>query len=216
MDIPLIYKLKRSIHKEIGKAQDLIVKEIYSIFDYAVLHGGTGIWRCYKGNRFSEDIDVYIKKDVRKINLLFSNLERKGFVIKKKKITENALFSVLELNKAVVRFEATFNISEYILKEYETMDGNLITVYALTPEVYIKEKVDAYLKRRKVRDLYDIFFLLRFVKNRVEIENKIRELISNFKLPDDENNLKILIFEGIVPNSNKMIEYIKAYLNKNG
>ena len=28
-----------------------------------VLHGGTAIWRCYAGNRFSDDLDLYVKSD---------------------------------------------------------------------------------------------------------------------------------------------------------
>ena len=72
--IPLILKLKKSSQKEIAKAQDLIVEEIYKIFDKAIIHGGTSIWRCYNGNRFSEDIDMYIPKEISKINDLFENL----------------------------------------------------------------------------------------------------------------------------------------------
>ena len=61
--IPLILKLKRAQQKEIAKAQDIIVNTLYEVFENAVLHGGTSIWRCYNGNRFSEDVDVYIVKD---------------------------------------------------------------------------------------------------------------------------------------------------------
>jgi predicted nucleotidyltransferase component of viral defense system len=58
--IPLILRLKRANHKELAKAQDIIVKALYETFNEAVFHGGTCIWRCYGGNRFSEDIDVYL------------------------------------------------------------------------------------------------------------------------------------------------------------
>ena len=165
MMIPIILKLKKARHKEIAKAQDLIVEELYKVFDKAVLHGGTSIWRCYGGNRFSEDIDAYLPKDINKINTLFDNLKNKGFNIIKKKIGEKSIFSNLELNREIVRFESIFKKVDGSLKEYTTIDGNLITVYTLTPEDMIKEKVGAYLKRLKVRDIYDIFFLLNFYKN---------------------------------------------------
>lgn len=58
--IPLNLKLKRKIQKDIAYAQDIIIEELYTFFSTAVLHGGTAIWRCYNGNRFSEDIDFYI------------------------------------------------------------------------------------------------------------------------------------------------------------
>jgi len=210
--IPLILRLKRQMHKDIAKAQDMIIEETYAVFENAVLHGGTAIWRCYKGNRFSEDIDVYIQKDNAKIELLFKNLEKKGFIIKKKKIGKNSLFSNLQLNRTFVRLEALFKKADGSLREYELSDGNLITVYALTPEELIEEKVNAYLKRLKIRDLYDIFFLLRHVKEKDDVKNNIKRLISNFKKPVDEKELGALILEGITPDSEKMLSYTKSWI----
>ena len=60
--IPLALRIKKAQHKEIAEAQDIVVEELYRIFSKAVFHGGTSIWRCYNGNRFSEDIDVYNQK----------------------------------------------------------------------------------------------------------------------------------------------------------
>ncbi|MBM3309818.1 MAG: hypothetical protein FJY77_06125, partial [Candidatus Altiarchaeales archaeon] len=54
-NIPLALRLKKQAHKKVAEAQDIIVRELYNVFDNAVLHGGTAIWRCYQGNRFSED-----------------------------------------------------------------------------------------------------------------------------------------------------------------
>ena len=209
--IPLILKLKKKAHKDIAAAQDLLIQEMYAVFDNAVLHGGTAIWRCYTGNRFSEDVDVYLNKDLGKINLFFGNLEKKGFIIMKKKVGENSIFSNLEINRSSVRFEALFKSKNGVLKEYETVEGNLITVYTLTPEELIGEKVEAYLKRLKIRDLYDIFFLLRYVQNKDKIRDKIQMLIKEFKNPTDEKELRVLILEGLVPDVEKMLDYIKHY-----
>ena len=210
--IPIILKLKREKHKEIAKSQDLIVEELYKEFDKAVIHGGTSIWRCYQGNRFSEDIDVYIPREVDKINIFFKNLEKKGFVILKKKIGENSIYSSLQLNRVNVRFEAVFKKQESSLKEYETYEGNFITIYTLTPEQLIREKVNAYLKRFKIRDIYDIFFLLRYVKNKNEILNDLKKLIKNFKEPVDEQELKVLIIQGLTPEIKDMLFYIKRWI----
>jgi len=114
--IPLILRLKKESHKEIAKAQDLIVKELYKVFNDAVLHGGTAIWRCYNGNRFSEDVDVYIKKDEKKLNILFDNLKRNGFFIEKKKISENSLYSNLKFNGTFVKLEALFKRTKRTFK----------------------------------------------------------------------------------------------------
>ena len=210
--IPLIARLKKQRHRDIALAHDIVIEVLFNVFDNAVLHGGTAIWRCYHGNRFSEDIDVYIPRDIRKLGLFFDSLEKKGFTIEKKKISENSLFSNLSLNRTIVRFEAIFKKSEGILNEYETAEGNLISVYTLSPEELINEKVNTYLKRLKIRDLYDIFFLLREVNNKAEIASKLKALIANFKPPIDKNELNILILEGLVPDTEKMLDYINSYL----
>jgi len=210
--IPLILRLKKVNHREIAKAQDIIVQTLYEIFDNAVFHGGTSIWRCYKGNRFSEDIDVYIPRDMDKINKLFETLEKKGLIVERKKISEQSIFSTLKFNRTSVRFEAIFKKANGSLKEYETAEGNLLTVYALTPEELIEEKTMTYLKRFKIRDLYDIFFLLRYVKEISNVRKCLEELITKFKNPIDEKDLKVLILEGLVPDKESMLSYIKGKL----
>jgi len=59
VSIPLILKLKKKSEKEIAYAQDIVVGELYKFFPDAVIHGGTAIWRCYQGNRFSS---LYVSK----------------------------------------------------------------------------------------------------------------------------------------------------------
>ena len=83
--IPLGLRLKKEGHRKIAVAQDILVKEIYKHFNSAVFHGGTAIWRCYNGVRFSEDLDFYLPRELKKINLFFENLEKLGFIVEKKK-----------------------------------------------------------------------------------------------------------------------------------
>lgn len=207
--IPLILKLKKESRRNVARAQDIIVDELFKIFDKAVLHGGTGIWRCYKGNRFSEDVDVYIPRDIEKLNQFFDKLIKKGFVIEKKKISEKSLYSNLRLDNFFVKFEALFKTVKGELKEYETIEGNLLTINCLSAEEIIKEKINAYSNRLKIRDLYDIFFLLRYIDDKKRIREALINLIRNFKKPIDEQNLKILIIEGLVPKANDMFSYIQ-------
>lgn len=209
VEIPIVLKLRKEGHKEIARAQDLLIEEVYRVFEDAVLHGGTAIWRCYKGNRFSEDLDFYLNKDNKKIEALFENL-RKNFVIEKRKISENSLFSVLNFNGTIIRFEAIFKKVKGELKEYEKADGNLISIYTLSAEELIKEKADAYLKRLKIRDLYDVFFLLRYADKTTDMNR----LIKNFKKPVDENELKVLIIEGLIPSVEGMLNYIRKWEKK--
>ncbi len=206
--MPLILRLKKATHKEIAKAQDIIVETMYEVFNDAVIHGGIAIWRCYNGNRFSEDIDVYLPRDIDRINKLFELFEKKGFQINKKKIGENSIYSSLSTNRVIVRFEALFKKVKGSLKEYEKAEGNFITAYTLTPEELIEEKINTYLKRLKVRDLYDIFYLLRYT-NKDILSIKLQKFLKEFKKPIDEKELKLLILEGIVPSIDEMISYIR-------
>ena len=72
--------------------------------------------------------------------------------------------------------------------------------------------MDTYLKRIKIRDLYDLFFLLRFIKINQETKRILSRLIENFKKPVDENDLKAIIISGLIPAADSMLEYIKNFL----
>ena len=207
MKIPLHLKLKKTAHQAIAYAQDLIVEEVYRFFPHAVVHGGMAIWRCYNGSRFSEDIDMYLPSR-EAITPFFEKMEQKGFTVLKKRVNENSLYSLLEFNRAQVRFEAIFAKKPgAVLKEYETVDGNLITVYTLSLLDLLDEKIAACLKRKKVRDLYDIFFLLRYVSGtKPSGLEKIKEVMI-----EDEENLSALILSGPVPSVPEMKRYIKEW-----
>ena len=208
MEIPLFVRLKKETHRNIASAQDLIVHEVYNLLPKAVLHGGTGIWRCYYGKIFSEDLDFYFPKDVKRIEILFNNLERMGFKILKKKISEKSVYSELEINRVSVRLEATFQRAKGIICDYELCDGNIIKIYSLSIEDFMIEKINTYLKRQKIRDLWDVFFLIRSIRNPNTIK-EIKKLIENFKEPIDKEDLKTIILEGIVPSVKEMLDYIK-------
>lgn len=207
MVIPITLKLKKASHKAIAFAQDIIVEQMYNFFPHVVLHGGTAIWRCYQGNRFSEDVDVYL--DSREgVDEFFDALKAKGFALVKKRVKENSIYSALEFNRETVRFEAVFKkIDNHLLKEYETAEGLFINVYTLSAEDLIKEKAAAYRKRKKIRDLYDVFFLLRHVKEKIDLNF---EELAQVK-PTDEENLKVLVISGPIPSVQDMLRYIESW-----
>lgn len=118
---------------------------------------------------------------------------------------------MLKLGESEVRFEAIFKRVSGIIKEYETCEGNLINVYVLPAEELLREKIDSYLERRKVRDLYDIFFLLRHVHKTEEIKCKISQLLASFKPPVDEKELKSVLLYGAIPSVQDMLDYIERW-----
>ncbi len=210
-NIPLNLKLRNKKDREVSFAQDIIVAELYKFFPEAIIHGGTSIWRCYQGNRFSEDVDVYIKRDGKKIEEFFKSLENKGFKIIKRRLKENSLYSGLDLNGIETKFEATFQNKKPFFKKYETAESFFINVYTLTPEDLIIEKVETYLKRRKIRDIYDIAFLINHIKNKGLIKDHLKKLIEKFEKPIDEENLANIIILGTVPSYNQLLMEIERW-----
>jgi predicted nucleotidyltransferase component of viral defense system len=208
-NLPLSVRLKRDVHRRMAAAQDLIVEEVYKLIPGAILHGGTAIWRCFNGKRFSEDLDFYLPKDELLINQIFNNLEKKGFTIKKKKIGENSLYSELEITRVNVRLEAVFTRTKGVLSDYETADGNFMSIYSLTPEQFLQEKTLTYMKRKKIRDLWDIYFLLHTATTLKECSKQIKKFIDTYSPPLDEADLKTIITDGITPSSKELYNYIK-------
>jgi predicted nucleotidyltransferase component of viral defense system len=212
--IPLYHKLRRSIHRKIALAQDIIIMKLYERFPEAVLHGGTAIWRCYGSNRFSEDIDIYLppkNKSRENLEMFLKSLEQQGFSLAKFKMTDNGFFSKLMREGVEVRLEAVFKSINASVKQFELSDSTFTNVYTLQPEELIMEKMAAYKKRKKVRDLYDIYFLLRFVSDRKFVEKYLRGFSGSFENPVDPDNIKAIIISGAVPDAGKLIREIRIW-----
>lgn len=209
--IPLSLKIRNKKQREIAYAQDILIEELYATIPDAILHGGTAIWRCYNGNRFSEDVDVYLLKDEESIERFFQALEKKGFSISKKRIKENSIYSDLSLNGVPLRFEATFQSKKSIIKRYETSESFFINVSTLSPDILVEEKIAAYLKRRKIRDLYDIYFLLEYAEEREKTKEKVKLFLDHFEDPLDEADLGAIILSGVAPNAKQLLEGIKRW-----
>jgi predicted nucleotidyltransferase component of viral defense system len=213
--LPISKKLKKRVHRLIALAQDILVIELYDKFPSTIIHGGTAKWRCYGSNRFSEDVDVYFPLTLKKENFkrFLDDLKSKGFSVEKFKKTNNSIFAKFSYLDVIVSLEAVFkNIKNFLVRPFEMSDGSSILVNTLTPEDIIKEKVSVYLERRKIRDLYDIFFLLKFVEKRENIKGVLTKLISNFKKPLDEKELKVLIISGSAPSVENMLREVSKWV----
>jgi len=212
--IPLEKKLRKKIHRQIALAQDILINEVYRVFPKAILHGGTAIWRCFGSSRFSEDLDFYLPSFPKeKISQLLKNLEKIGFFNLKFRQTKNAIFSQFEYLGAIIRFEALAKkIQNYKTASFEMIDGSFIVVNILPLKDLLEEKINSYLARQKIRDLYDIFFLLKFAKKDNQIKKLLKNFLKKFSEPKDEKELKTLIISGAVPKKEDMIEEIKKWV----
>ena len=209
MNIPLFNRLKKSIHREIAMLQDEVVDIIYSVSPEAVFHGGTAIWRCYSGNRFSEDLDFYLMADEKFKEKFFEILESHNLQVLKYKKTENTVFSKVSNGRAEIRFEAALrNISKYDSGFYEKTDGSSMGVFVLSAEDLLQEKMSAYSNRKLVRDIYDVYFL-----SNNDLSNESRKKLGNFAKkigkPLDEKTLKTIIYSGAIPSFEQMLSALK-------
>jgi predicted nucleotidyltransferase component of viral defense system len=211
--LPLDKRLKKRLHRNIALAQDILIMEIYNSFPQAVVHGGTALWRCYGSNRFSEDIDLYLPISFRRESFrrLLDGLIRKGFGVEKFKKTGNSIFSKYSYLGVAVRLEAVFKkVENPVTRKFEMSDGTFILVNTLKPEEMLEEKIRTYLERRKIRDLYDVFFLTRIVEKR-EVRSNTVKLVEKFKMPVDEKELKAIIISGSIPKAEEMLESVKRW-----
>ena len=188
MKLPLANKLKRRLHIQMAALQDEVAAIIYAMEANAILHGGTAIWRCYDGNRFSEDLDFYIHPDSGFEEGFRNKIKERGLLLMKFKKTENAIFSKITDGFAEVRFEAIIRKTgaRAAARSYEKTDGSFLDVLTLSAENLVSEKIAAYSDRRFIRDYYDIYHLLRYVKEMRRVSSEISAFLEKAAAPIDE------------------------------
>ncbi|MFH1751880.1 MAG: nucleotidyl transferase AbiEii/AbiGii toxin family protein [archaeon] len=208
MKMTLFNKLKKNAHRKIALLQDELVDIVYNISDKAVFNGGTAIWRCYSGNRFSEDLDFYFRPEENFKKDFVLELNSRGLELLKYKKTENTVFAKISNGETIVRLELAFREKEHIVKTYEKADGTRINVFVLSPENLLSEKMSAYNNRKLIRDIYDVYFLSSIVTD-VKINAKLKEFLKKPVKPVDEKNLKTIVFSGAIPSFQQMINSLK-------
>lgn len=224
MEITNETQMKRAVLED--EALDLIVKN-YGTF---VMHGGTAVWRCYGGNRFSRDLDFYsnlhaseesvFQKDIHK--LLIGN----GYSIREEKYNNatQTLHVIFRGNDTTGKFDITFKSAKGRAVEYLRVDGSKKIILALGPEELLVEKIDTYLNKydrgtEEIHDLYDIMVLKDKVgKPSKDMRKKIEGFITEIRNrpPKNENDLRQLILSGVVPNFKDIISILERWLDEVG
>ncbi len=210
MDLPLERKLRKQLHVKTGFLQDEVMQIVYGIDSKAVLHGGTSIWRCYGGNRFSEDLDFYSNKIPEIIAQLPKIAFERSLTVVKLKKTGNALYCKIENNEAQVRLEAVKPPKTTpVIAAYQTMGGSSLQILSLSPEQLIEEKIGAYKNRRLIRDAYDLLQLSANARLGEEQKAGLMKFIEEIEAPLDEENLKAIVYQGAVPSFAQILEALK-------
>lgn len=145
---------------------DIIKKVLRSLSDNFVLKGGTALSLYYGLNRYSEDIDLDSKSNNMDIaKMLKSNRDFRDCNITIKKNTDTVFRVMLDyggqshLGNYPLKIEVS-NRNKIFLQQgaltYTNIDG--VNVYNISE--LIDMKIAAFNGRDKVRDLYDLNFLL--------------------------------------------------------
>lgn len=221
MNITNETQLKRAI------VEDEIVDLLLKHYQNFVMHGGTAVWRCYGGNRFSRNIDFYnnlnysqestFQKHIHK--LLIEN----GYPIREEKYNNKTktLHIIFKGTSTTGKLDITFANAKGIATEYQRVDGAKRIIHALSPEDILNEKIDAYSNKyvnreHEIQDLYDMILL----KDKIGIpaKNTIKKLYEFLKFirdnpPKDEKILRQLILNGVAPDFNSMIKLLERWLD---
>lgn len=171
--------------------------------------GGTAFRIIYKSPRFSEDLDF----STHKINLkdleyiLLQTLDQIEFenikvVLKEAKATSggylaNILFEADNFQQVTIRVEISFRQSK-LKEEVTSISSDYIPSYmisGLEKEMLVDEKIQALLFRKKPRDFYDLYFILRsnlLLPTRRKVLSEILQLLKKTKINFDKE-LKIFL-----------------------
>ncbi len=212
MKIPLEKRLRKRAHRLIAALQDEVLEILYSLQQKLIIHGGTAIWRCYGGGRFSEDIDMYSASLPEGFeNQLREMVHSRGLQLKKFKKTGNLVFCKVADGEVEIRIEINFSKAPHAIAiPYEKLDGSSMIVFALPIDALIIEKAAAYLSRKFVRDIYDVYFLAGRGALDGKTEKQLGGMLANLPEPIDESNLNSIVYSGAVPSFGQMREYLEG------
>ncbi len=149
--------------------------------DQLVFKGGTCLFKFYKLDRFSEDLDFTLKKDLdieRLFKRIVSDLNTFGAEceIKKVKHVQDSILVTLKIKGPLYRGDektiATMRIDintkstvelKPIARQYVSLYSDIPTfsILVMQEKEILVEKIRAILTRTKARDVYDLWFLFR-------------------------------------------------------
>ena len=220
-EIETIGKLKKLslINSEKDYLQDIVLFSIYSnIGKELVFKGGTCLYKIYKLNRFSEDLDFTLIKEIdakKLVDKIISDLMLLNIKCRLKDIKEykNEINIRLLINGPLYKGSketqcfVSLNISKKERILIEAKKETIISLYKEIPsfEVFamqekeiLAEKVRAIFTRMKARDIYDLWFLIKLKNITLDYE-LINKKLSLYDINFDPEEFKKRIdkFKGL-------------------
>ena len=209
MELPIESVLK-GMRLDVARLQDRLIGIIY---DYvqpdAVLYGGTAVWRCFGGGRFSEDIDIYVGRGFGKS--FHDAIDKNGLNI----IWQDKEFPLnmrVSDGTAEVLVEAKEGNYESIMAQYVRTDGTQTTISVLSPAELLVRKMEAYDGRRYIRDIYDMVQLTNYLDSSDQyVLSRLRSFLKSMKSPVDQGILESLVYKGNAAAFAEMVSYLKRW-----
>ncbi len=221
MNIPLRNRLQKRAQRDVALLEDVLVRILYEADSTAEIHGGTAIWRCYGGRRFSKDIDIYLASQ-EKLQELKERIrvvaDRYNAKVEKLKDTGHLIYISFLLDDIYSEIDINYKAyyREPVVRQYENLDGSFYDVLTLPPEALIDEKINAYADRESITDLYDIGILLDHADVKA-LRPKMKKFVSSLKTParlkEEESRLQGLIYEGPIPSFRTLVDRIKGKIS---
>ena len=175
--------------------------------DKIYFKGGTALRLIYNSPRFSEDLDFSSSlKDIKKIEhavvTALSEIEREGSEVgidEAKETTGGYLAAVNFKNNShttIIQLEISFREGKK-KGEVATIASDFIPPYTLvqlSQSMLIAEKIKALLDRKKPRDFYDLYFILRAGLLSAEEKSILSEALEALKKVDIQFDQELKIF----------------------
>ena len=163
--------------------QDLFLYHIYKRTNLLAFKGGTYLYKIHNLPRFSEDIDFSVLGKIDAERLIKDISSRTTSEIKSIKRTKNSLLIKIAIGGILTPYNSLridINMENVVFK-YDVVnyippyiDINPFSLRVLDLSEMVAEKIHSIYAREKARDLYDLFFLLRFVEvDKSIIERKL-------------------------------------------
>ena len=174
--------------------QHLVLMNLYRrISDELTFKGGTALQKTYGLNRFSEDLDFTLAKNIKLapiIDKVLTGMNIFGCKAAQKKIKEDELSITFQIKAEGPLYEGSDKSLTYTTLEMSKREeillppviNTIIPIYkdlppymlhTMNPSEIMAEKIRAIIVREKSRDIYDTYFLIKKgVKTSIDAINR--------------------------------------------
>lgn len=156
--------------------------------------GGTALRIVFQSPRFSEDLDfsttcsfTVFENNLEKVLISIQKEGAETRIIESKKTT-GGFFSIISVriyNEIVeIQIQASKRRNSQIKGETTVIVSDFLPAYPLQileKQALFSEKIEAFLTRRKIRDFFDLYFILRSNVQLPILHDKKKEVISIIK-----------------------------------